>query len=112
AVLQESVCGPRAKLHLRNARLPLLDCGKTHQKTGKRGARAVVCAGSRGVAASELVVAAILEEAPHGPDIVAETSAKLEAVATALPVERIAALDRSVPGARSEEPSCRERVKI
>src|SRR6184192_2471606 len=99
AVLEEAIGRPRAKLHLRNAGLALLHGGQTEQETGEGGSAAVVCAGSRRVAARELVVAAILEEAPHRPDIVAKTAAEVQTVTAALPTEGIAALDGGVPSA-------------
>src|SRR5437660_230403 len=99
AVLEEALGRPRAKLHLRNAGLALLHGGQTEQETGEGGSAAVVCAGSRRVAARELVVAAILEEAPHRPDIVAKTAAEVQTVTAALPTEGIAALDGGVPSA-------------
>src|SRR2546429_9763344 len=85
--------------HLRNAGLALLPGGQTEQEAGEGGSAAVVCAGSRRVAARELVVAAILEEAPHRPDIVAKTAAEVQTVTAALPTEGIAALDGGVPSA-------------
>src|SRR2546429_3085842 len=51
AVLEEAIGRPRAKLHLRNAGLALLHGGQTEQETGEGGSAAVVCAGSRRVAA-------------------------------------------------------------
>src|SRR5215472_2961543 len=99
AVLDEAIGRPGAELHLRDARLALFYNRKTQEKARKRGAGAVVCARLCGVAARELVVAAILKEAPHGPNIIAEAAAEFEAVTAALPAERIAALDSRVPSA-------------
>src|SRR2546429_9322409 len=73
--------------HLRNAGLALLHGGQTEQENGGGGSAAVVCAGSRRVAARELVVAAILEEAPHRPEIVAENAAEGQTVTAPPPTE-------------------------
>ena len=84
---------------MRYAGLALLHGGQAKQHAGQSGAAAAVietkfsCV-TRGV----LVVAAILEESPHRPDITVELAAEFHAVAAALPRIGIPDLDRGVPG--------------
>jgi hypothetical protein len=84
-ILHETIGGPIAELHQRDAGLALLHGGEAEEKTGKAGACAVIGGGLRGVAVGELVVAAILEKSPHRPNVAAIAAAEFETVATALP---------------------------
>src|ERR1017187_1803518 len=87
------------EVHLWNAGLALSRCRQPQQEVGqRRSADAVIQRVLRGVAVGELVVAAILEEAPHGPDELLVSAAELGAVASNLPTERIAPLNLGVPG--------------
>ena len=96
AIFRERVRSPVAQIHLWNSRLALLDCGQAEQHAGKPGTGAVIESGLRGVAGRVLVVAAILEEAPHGPDVAVKIAAEFDSVASVLP-------SRRCPGVR---PSC------
>src|SRR5260221_13488750 len=52
----------------------------------------------RGVAVGVLVVATVLEKAPHGPDVAAKVSAKLYSMPSALPGECVSQFRGRVPG--------------
>src|SRR5260221_3329542 len=52
----------------------------------------------RGVAVGVLVVATVLEKAPHGPDVAAKVSAKLYSMPSALPGECVSQSGGRVPG--------------
>ena len=97
-VLRVAVGVPLAKIHLRNAGLALARRGQAELEAGQRRAGAAVIERVLGgEAVGELIVAAILEEAPHGPDEPLIGAAEFGAVAADLPVQRIAALDDRVP---------------
>src|SRR5439155_3890845 len=98
AILNESVGIPLPELHLRNAGLALVDCRKPEQVSGQRRSGSIVGSVIRGVAVGELIVAAILEESPHGPNEAAIARAELQAVASFLPAEGIARFPDCVPG--------------
>ena len=97
AVLHEGVGVPLAELHLRDAGLALLHRREAQEEAGERRACAVVRRRLRGEAVGELVVAAVLEEAPHGPDEASVAAAELEAVSAPLPTERVARFQYRVP---------------
>jgi hypothetical protein len=63
-VLHKRVGIPLSQLHLRNALLSLLHGRQSEQKTREGGAGAVVGCCSRSEAVGELIVTAILKEAP------------------------------------------------
>lgn len=96
AIFGEGVVSPIAKVHLRNAGLTLLDGWETQQQAGKAGAAAIVEAELRGVAIGELVVAAVLEESPHGPDVATAVAAEADRMTTVLPGECVAEFDGGV----------------
>src|SRR5581483_7716533 len=52
----------------------------------------------RGEPVGELIIAAVLEEAPHRPDVAPVAAAELQVVRPALPAQRVAPLDDRVPG--------------
>ena len=79
-----------------------LTAGRLSKQAGESGAAAVIEAELRGVAVGELVVAAVLEEAPHRPDVPAVVAAELHAMVAALPGEACRALRTSCPRHASE----------
>lgn len=98
SVLEEGIGTPIFEVHLRNTGLALFDGGQAEKKAGESGASAIIEAKVCGVAVGELVVTAVLEEAPHGPPVAVEIAAEFEAVATLLPSEGVAELEHGVPG--------------
>src|SRR6202158_482802 len=97
-IFSECRRSPGAQIHLRYASLALFHGGQTKQHAGQSGAAAVIETKFGGVPCGVLVVATILEESPHRPDITVEFAPELHAVATALPRIGIPDLDRGVPG--------------
>ena len=97
SVLHKRIRVPLSQLHLRNTGLSLLYRRKTEQKTCQRRARAVVRCCLRSETIGELVEAAILKEAPHGPDEMPITGAELQAVPPNLPVQCVTRLENRVP---------------
>ena len=97
-VLRKAIRIPLTQVHLRNAGLTLADHGHAEHEACECGAGAVIGKRLAGEAAGELVITAILEEAPHRPDKPLIRAAKLQAVASALPAQGVAAFDDSVPG--------------
>ena len=87
-----------ARSMLRNSGLALANGRKTEQKACQGRTCSIVVRGLGGEAVGELVIAAILEEAPHGPDVPAIASAKFQAVAATLPAEGVPAFEDRVPG--------------
>src|ERR1019366_2952352 len=86
------------QIHAGNACLRLPDRGQAQQVTRQSRASSVISQGLCGETVSELVVPAILEKSPHGPDISAVTSAGLQTVTPMLPAQSVAALEDRVPG--------------
>ncbi len=89
---------PRAQIHLRYAGLALLHRRQAKQQAGQTGAAAIVEAKFGCVASCVLVVAAILEESPHRPDIPVKFTAEFHGMAAALPCIDVPRFDRCVPG--------------
>ena len=89
---------PGAQIHLRYTSLALFHGGQAKQHTGQSGAAAVIETKFGGVPGGVLVVSAVLEESPHGPDVTVEFGAEFRAVASALPRIGIPKFDRRVPG--------------
>src|SRR5581483_10053369 len=90
AVLREGVGVPLPQLHLRDARLALLDGWQAEQEGGQCRPGAVVGGRLRGEPGGELIIAAVLEEAPHRPDVAPVAAAELQVVRPALPAQRVA----------------------
>src|SRR6266446_7939355 len=67
---------PRAQIHRRHASLALLHGGQAEQHAGQSGTGAIIEAKFCRVTGGVLVVAAILEESPHWPDIPVELAAE------------------------------------
>src|SRR6202158_2911 len=84
AIFGERPSSPRAQIHRRHASLALLHGGQAEQHAGQSGTSAIIEAELRGVTGGVLVVAAILEETPHRPDILVELAAEFHAVASTL----------------------------
>src|SRR6266568_3205894 len=97
-ILCVAVRVPLTEIHLGYAYLALPSGREAEQKAGQRRARAIVERMLRGEAIGELVIAAILKEALHGPNEFLIRAAEFCTVAADLPVERIAAFDYRVPG--------------
>src|ERR1035441_9441031 len=97
-VLHEGIGGPVAQIHAGNASLRLPDRGQAQQVTRQSRTGSVISQCLCGEAVGELVVTAILEKSPHGPDIPAITSTGLQTVAAMLPAQGVAALEDRVPG--------------
>src|SRR6266478_5181963 len=69
AIFGERRSSPRAQIHRRHASLALLHGGQAEQHAGQSGTGAIIEAKFCRVTGGVLVVAAILEETPHWPDI-------------------------------------------
>src|SRR5882757_9654195 len=107
AIFSESPHTPGTQIHLRYASLALFHGGEAEQHAGQSGAAAIIKSKFRGVPGGVLVVAAILEESPHWPEVTVKFPAELHAVATTLPSVGIPHFKRSVPGMHRR---CRESV--
>ena len=70
---------------MRDSGLPLLHRREAQKQAGQPRAAAVIESKLSGVAVRELVVAAILKEAPHGPRVPVEIAAELDSMASELP---------------------------
>src|SRR5882762_8130321 len=97
AVLGKNRSAPRAEIHLRNARLPLLYGGKAKQHAGEAGTRAVVEPEFRRVAGRELVEASVLKETPHGPNVTVKIAAEFHGMPAMLPRVHVANFKHRVP---------------
>src|SRR5712691_5413228 len=86
------------QIHLRDSRLALLDGRQTQQRARESRPAAIIKPEFRRVSRSELVVAAILEEAPHRPRVPMEIAAKFYPVAASLPRVHVANFVHRVPG--------------
>ena len=71
--------------------------GQPQHETRQRRTGPIIGRRPGGEAAGELIVAAILKESPHGPDVPAVAGAEFHAVPSVLPAHRIAAFDDRVP---------------
>src|SRR6185295_371117 len=96
-VLNKSVDVPLPELHLRDARLALLHRGEAQQKTRERRAGTVIGCRLCGETVGELIEAAILKEAPHGPDEIAKTATNLQTMSSDLPTHSVAGFEDRVP---------------
>ena len=97
-VLRVAVGVPLTEVHLGDAGLTLADGGRAEEEAGEGGAGAVAGSRTGGEAAGVLVVAAILEEAPHGPDKALVSSADFKVMTSAPKAEGVTAFDNGVPG--------------
>src|SRR6266404_7871409 len=86
------------QIHLRDSRLALLHGRQTQQRARESRAAPVIEPELRRIPRGELVVAAILEEAPHRPRVPVEIAAKFYPVAATLPGVRVANFVHRVPG--------------
>ena len=96
-ILNEGVAIPLPEVHVRDARLPLLDDGQAQKETCQRGASAVVRSRLGRKTFGELVEAAVLEEPPHGPEKSPVIAPDFQGVAAHLAAPNVLPLEHRVP---------------
>src|SRR4030095_12699455 len=97
SLLREPIQRPLPQLHLRNASLYLFHGWQAQQKTRKPGSRSIIRCGLRSKSICELIVAAVLKESPHRPNVSPEAGSKFQSMTALLPAQHIARFNDGVP---------------